>query len=61
MLETLLIAKRFEADPAARRARVTITTIDAFCSANNIDQISVLKTDTEGFDAEVLRGADKML
>ena len=55
-----LNTKRFVDDPAAHRAQVVITTIDAFCSANNIDHVDVIKTDTEGFDAEVLRGATCM-
>jgi FkbM family methyltransferase len=55
-----LITNRFAADPSARRARVAVTTIDAFCAANKIEQVCVLKTDTEGFDEQVLRGAEAM-
>jgi FkbM family methyltransferase len=40
---------------------VRCTTIDQFCAANRIEQIDVLKTDTEGGDLSVLRGASKML
>ncbi len=40
---------------------VDIDTLDNFCQTNRIDHISYLKTDTEGGDLEVLRGADTML
>ncbi len=41
--------------------RVDVTTADAFASANHIERIDLLKTDTEGFDLEVLRGAHELL
>jgi FkbM family methyltransferase len=40
---------------------VTVTTVDSFCEQNNIDQIDILKIDTEGFDLEVLYGASRLL
>jgi FkbM family methyltransferase len=40
---------------------VDITTIDDFCKSNRIEQIDLLKIDTEGHDLEVLRGASQML
>lgn len=39
---------------------VPVTTIDQFCQENRIERIDVLKTDTEGFDLEVLTGARQM-
>jgi FkbM family methyltransferase len=41
--------------------KIERTTLDAFCSEQNIDHISFLKIDTEGGDLEVLRGAAAML
>ena len=41
--------------------RVQIETIDEFCVSHGIDYIDFLKTDTEGYDLEVLRGADNYL
>lgn len=38
-----------------------IDTVDRYCEAHGIEAIDVLKTDTEGYDLEVLRGADDML
>lgn len=40
---------------------VSCTTIDLFCEQRNIKQIDVLKIDAEGFDLEVLKGAETML
>jgi len=40
---------------------VTVTTLDGFCAREGIAGIDLLKTDTEGFDLEVLRGATKLL
>lgn len=40
---------------------VKVKTIDQFCSENSIDEIDILKTDTEGFDLEVIKGANKLL
>jgi FkbM family methyltransferase len=40
---------------------VQVATLDDFCAANSIDQVDVLKIDTEGFDAMVLRGAQRLL
>jgi FkbM family methyltransferase len=39
---------------------VSVSTVDAFCSANDISKIDLLKTDTEGYDTKVLSGADRM-
>jgi FkbM family methyltransferase len=36
-------------------------TLHNFCKENNVEEIDLLKIDTEGFDFEVLQGAEKML
>lgn len=38
-----------------------IETIDCFITANQISTIDLLKTDTEGYDSAVLRGAENAL
>ena len=40
---------------------VEVTTVDSYCNENNISKISILKTDTEGYELEVLKGAKRMI
>jgi FkbM family methyltransferase len=41
--------------------RVAVSTVDDYCKTNQIAQIDLLKSDTQGFDLEVLRGSKTML
>jgi FkbM family methyltransferase len=45
----------------SRRISVRCTTLDSYCAQNGIEQIDVLKIDTEGFDLRVLQGSSVML
>ena len=49
------------ATAAGSSEEVPVTTIDDFCAREGIGRIDLLKTDTEGFDLEVLRGAAGLL
>ena len=40
---------------------LTLTTLDEYCASKQIGHIDILKSDTQGFDLEVLNGARKML
>ncbi len=40
---------------------VTVQTVDSFAKEREIEHIHILKTDTEGFDLQVLSGASRML
>lgn len=44
-----------------RTERVVVDTINNFCNIKSIDRIDLLKTDTEGLDVRVLRGAEQLL
>ncbi len=44
-----------------RTQKCMMTTLDSFCSKNNIENIDILKIDVQGFENNVLRGALKML
>ncbi len=46
---------------SGRAETVSVGTIDSFCTQNQIQEIDLLKTDTEGYDAQVLAGANQML
>jgi len=50
---------RFGGD--SNRVAVQCTTLDLYCANNRIEQIDVLKIDTEGFDLMVLQGSQSML
>lgn len=50
------------ASPSAAPAEtIRIETADRYADAHGIDRIDVFKTDTEGYDLAVLRGADLLL
>jgi FkbM family methyltransferase len=40
---------------------VRVDTLDQYCSQNSIDRIDLLKIDAQGFDLEVLRGAQAVI
>ena len=42
-------------------ANVNVTTLDEYCAAHQIDYIDVLKIDTQGFEENVLIGAENLL
>jgi FkbM family methyltransferase len=44
-----------------QRPEVEIRTIDDYCAEQGIAEIDILKSDTQGFDLEVIRGAERML
>jgi FkbM family methyltransferase len=40
---------------------VEVTTVDEFCERNDVDQVHIMKVDTQGAEKRVLQGADRML
>jgi uncharacterized membrane protein YqiK len=43
------------------KTEIKLTSIDQFCKNQNISHINILKSDTQGFELEVLNGAKEML
>jgi FkbM family methyltransferase len=43
------------------KTKIKLTSIDQFCKKENISHINILKSDTQGFELEVLNGAKEML
>lgn len=46
---------------AYREETVKLSTVDAFCQRQGLEQVDLVKIDTEGFELEVLKGATSML
>jgi FkbM family methyltransferase len=44
-----------------RRSQVKVRTIDDYCGENGINCIDILKSDTQGFDLQVIKGAKHLL
>lgn len=51
----------FQWSPASRSVEVSMESLDFYCETKGIASITVLKSDTQGFDLEVLKGAIGML
>ena len=48
-------------DAKAATTRISLDTLDHFCEKEGISQIGLLKIDVEGYEMNVLTGAEKML
>jgi FkbM family methyltransferase len=44
-----------------KTSMVDVTTVDEYCKKQNIEHIDVLKSDTQGYDYEVFKGAANMM
>jgi FkbM family methyltransferase len=60
---TLLVNRRQKkaSDTEEEMVTVNIDTVDRFCLQKDIQSINLLKVDTEGFEINVLKGAEKLL
>lgn len=59
--ENSLMRPASASETASRKERVLIRTIDSFCEEQKLDGIDLLKIDVEGFELQVLAGAERML
>lgn len=56
-----LLVEASSATASKKLVEVGISTVDSFCSEKGIDGIDLLKIDTEGYEMNVLRGANSLL
>jgi FkbM family methyltransferase len=45
----------------SERNLIEINTVDDYCDTRHIEKIDILKSDTQGFDLEVLKGAERII
>jgi FkbM family methyltransferase len=60
-MSSFLPPGRFAWGEIVRETPVTTTTLDDYCRARAINRIDLLKSDTQGFDFEVLKGGVELL
>ena len=56
-----LLKRSFTSSKIIDNYHVDVVSIDDYCRENNIYKINLLKTDTEGFELNVLLGAEQMM
>lgn len=56
-----LVSQLNSSHPGSSRVTVRVTTLDQFCEEHNVRHIDLLKSDTEGYELEVLKGATRLL
>jgi FkbM family methyltransferase len=60
-LNSVLNEVAASASPESGEVEIAITTLDLFCQRQGIRTINFLKTDTEGYELQVLRGGEGLL
>jgi FkbM family methyltransferase len=56
-----LLKRAYGAAKISETYLVRVITLDEFCNDNNVSYINLLKTDTEGYELNVLKGASSMM
>ncbi len=62
ILDTIKIGATSDANcRTVRKETIEVISIDEYCSLNNIDQIDIIKIDTQGSELAILKGMKNML
>ena len=61
VINSLTAANNAANTAATQTETVKVLTLERFCEMNNIKHIDFLKIDTEGFDLEVIKGAENLV
>lgn len=56
-----LVSRLNSPRPDSSQVTVNVTTLDHFCEEHDVRHVDILKTDTEGYELEVLKGATSLL
>jgi len=56
-----IIASNSKEDDFEKKIEVDATTIDDYCAENNINEIDLIKIDTQGSEADILAGMKKII
>lgn len=57
---SFLVPGRSGVGTVSQKTMVPVRTIDDFCREHEINRIDILKSDTQGYDLEVFKGAERM-
>jgi len=60
-MENSLLHQPMEDTPEEMTELINMITVDAFCGANSVLKIDILKVDTEGYELKVLKGSQTLL
>jgi FkbM family methyltransferase len=60
-MSSFLTPSEFGWGEVTKETLVEVKTLDQFCHDENIEQIDILKSDTQGFDFEVFKGAESTI
>ncbi|MCP9913973.1 FkbM family methyltransferase [Cyanobium sp. BA20m-14] len=60
-MSSFLLPSKLAWGEVTNKVNTEVTTIDTFSKGRNIEYIHILKSDTQGFDFEVFKGAEEMM
>jgi FkbM family methyltransferase len=60
-MSSFLPLSEFGWGTVTKETSVEVKTVDQFCQDEHIEQIDILKSDTQGFELEVFKGAEQMM